>query len=84
MKRCILISAVLFLVVLPRENVGDEQSDSARKPATTNKVYGEWLIRVKPDKGAEYNQLIDVLQISRFPRLRKAQVEQHLVAAVGI
>ena len=28
-------------------------------PATTNKVYGEWLIRVKPDKGVEYNQLIE-------------------------
>jgi type 1 glutamine amidotransferase len=59
MKRGVLISAVLFLVVFAKDSVGDEQSGSVRKPATTNKVYGEWLIRVKPDKGVEYNQLIE-------------------------
>src|SRR5262245_59102251 len=30
-----------------------------KKPGHAGKVYGEWLIRPKPDKGPEYNRLIE-------------------------
>jgi hypothetical protein len=32
---------------------------AAEGPAPANKVYGEWLIRPRPDKGAEYRRLIE-------------------------
>lgn len=36
------------------------------KPATSTRVYGEWLIQVKPDKGEAYNQLIEVKGLPLF------------------
>ena len=60
MKRCIpiivtgLAMACLFLSARMR----DEQRASADSPAAARKVYGEWLIRVRPDKGSEYSELI--------------------------
>src|SRR5262245_40009507 len=57
MQRRILTTAVLlaaaWLFAPDKAGAQDKSADSL------GKVYGEWLIRVKPDKGAEYNQLIE-------------------------
>jgi hypothetical protein len=37
----------------------EAQDKAAREKPAAAKVYGEWLIRVHPDKGAEYNALIE-------------------------
>jgi hypothetical protein len=37
-----------------------------KKSAASGKVYGEWLIRPKPDKGPEYNRLIDQRGLALF------------------
>ncbi len=57
MKGCILIIviglvSVCLLEIAPAK---DERSASSRGDA----VYGEWLIRVRPDMGPEYNRLIE-------------------------
>src|SRR5262249_20137081 len=42
---------------------------AADPPDSLGKVYGEWLIAVKPDKGAEYDKLIES---EGLPLFRKA------------
>jgi hypothetical protein len=37
----------------------DEPVSRPEQSAAASKVYGEWLIRPRPDKGAEYNRLIE-------------------------
>src|SRR2546426_405266 len=60
----ITVLVLLPLVVSPRKGEADPTQQApaataAQNPApSSGKVYGEWFIRVKPDKGAEYSQLI--------------------------
>jgi type 1 glutamine amidotransferase len=58
MKRRILsVLALLLAVCFPgRETT---RADEAKPAARSPKVYGEWLIRPKPDQGAAYKQLIE-------------------------
>ena len=49
MTRRMIVAVLFSLVALAAE--------SARAQEPT-KVYGEWRIRIRPDKGAEYTQLI--------------------------
>src|SRR5262245_31095060 len=54
-SRTLLLSVLLAnacLYCAPCASRGDE------KAAGAGKVYGEWSMRIKPDKGAEYNELI--------------------------
>ncbi|MEX2285986.1 MAG: ThuA domain-containing protein [Planctomycetaceae bacterium] len=53
-SRTLLLSVLLANACLPTL-YGADASDNA---AAANKVYGEWRIRIKPDKGPEYNELI--------------------------
>jgi len=54
MKRLIPYVAVVVLTAPPLDVVrADENQDPSKR------VYGEWLIRVKPDQGKAYNQLIE-------------------------
>ena len=59
----------LTTVVVPSR--GDELSGppNATPAGATNRVYGEWRIRVKPDKGPDYNRLIEQ---SGLPLFREA------------
>src|SRR5206468_11411522 len=52
-----LLTAAVFL--LPATGRADEAKGRAEKSAAATKVYGEWLIRPRPDKGADYNRLIE-------------------------
>src|SRR5262245_32620287 len=57
MQRRTLTTAVLLAAACL---LASGPASAEDKPAgSLGKVYGEWLIRVKPDKGAEYNQLIE-------------------------
>jgi uncharacterized protein len=49
-----IVAATLLIVGLSASLRGADEA----KPAT-GRVYGEWKILVKPDKGAEYDQLIE-------------------------
>jgi type 1 glutamine amidotransferase len=53
----LLTAAVTLLSTLTAR--ADEAKGRPEKSAATNKVYGEWLIRPRPDKGAEYTRLIE-------------------------
>lgn len=54
------LSALLFQAArVDAEQPGGDKPTSAVKEALPNAVYGEWRIRIRPDKGAEYNQLIE-------------------------
>jgi hypothetical protein len=46
--------AVLFLGL----SIADDSKTSPSSAPNASKIYGEWRIRVKPDKGTEYAQLI--------------------------
>jgi len=64
MKRCILIFviglvSVCLLEITPAK---DERPASSHG----NAVYGEWLIRVRPDMGPEYNRLIEQKGLALF------------------
>src|SRR5262249_61323084 len=53
------VSLVSAAFLLPATGRADEPKRGAEKSAAATKVYGEWLIRPRPDKGAEYNRLIE-------------------------
>lgn len=55
MQRSLLVLALLALVPwAPAASPLDREE----KPRAEHRVYGEWRIRVRPDKGAEYDELI--------------------------
>lgn len=49
-----LVAVTIVALASATSSQADEQ-----KPGRAGKVYGEWLIRPKPDKGPEYNRLIE-------------------------
>jgi len=57
------IAACLLSIGTPAARAADNPAD------TLAKVYGEWRIAVKPDKGADYDQLIET---EGLPLFRKA------------
>src|SRR5688500_5807130 len=64
--RILMASALLTFLALP--GPAFLRADEPGR-AKAEKVYGEWRIRVRPDKGAEYNQLI---QQRGLPLFREA------------
>ena len=65
-------SLLLFaLAVLIADSRGDDRPASSEPAPVGNgtRVYGEWRIRVKPDKGPDYNRLIEQ---SGLPLFREA------------
>ncbi len=61
MKYCSL-TLTIFLLSAPLFEIaraGQEPAPAKSSETMTGKVYGEWRIRVRPDKGPEYNQLIE-------------------------
>ena len=57
MKHRIVIGVALLtaaLVLPPASGQADEVKSRAEKSPAATKVYGEWLIRPRPDKGPEY------------------------------
>src|SRR5262249_30117520 len=61
-------SIFLVLAMLGPAARGQEPAAPASQEAA-QRVYGEWLIRVRPDKGPEYNRLIEQ---SGLPLFREA------------
>ena len=61
MKRPLLALTIVVLTALPLGGASDadERATTQSGPRKTGKVYGEWRIRVRPDKGDEYNELIE-------------------------
>ena len=57
-RRTLMLS--LVVAVLTPAVRADQQANAPKAAnSPSGKVYGEWLIRVKPDKGPEYNRLIE-------------------------
>jgi acyl-CoA thioesterase-1 len=52
----VLLAAAALLGTV---RAAEDKARPDQAPAPTGKVYGEWLIRVRPDKGPEYNRLIE-------------------------
>jgi type 1 glutamine amidotransferase len=63
----LLLAAILLASHLAPADT--ESGQGAKKEASLGKAYGEWRIRVRPDKGAEYRQLIES---KGLPLFRKA------------
>src|SRR5262245_31181565 len=61
MRSLLLLSALLANLCL-LGLTGDTRADDP----PSHKVYGEWRIRIKPDKGAEYNDLIRAKGLTLF------------------
>src|SRR5262249_26046067 len=59
-----LLTVAVFLPATPGRE--DEVRRRPEKPAVANKVYGEWLIRPRPDKGGDYNRLIEQRGLALF------------------
>ncbi len=69
MKGRILTTAILLLTVPPiltvragnRVKPGNHSAQAGAEAAVeeSRKVYGEWRIHVRPDKGSDYNRLIE-------------------------
>ncbi len=58
LRRTLMLS--LVVAVLTPAVRADQQANAPNAAnSPSGKVYGEWLIRVKPDKGPEYNRLIE-------------------------
>jgi type 1 glutamine amidotransferase len=51
----------LMLVVLAASgmNAAEEDAPAEKGRAAAEKVYGEWRIQIKPDRGGDYNRLIE-------------------------
>lgn len=52
----ILLSAVLAITSQVRPALAD---DPAPQAAASTKIYGEWRIQIRPDRGDDYNRLIE-------------------------
>ncbi|MCI0457690.1 MAG: ThuA domain-containing protein [Gemmataceae bacterium] len=66
-----LLTTMLLLLTAAFQELETARADEAKArtspPASTaHKVYGEWLIRPRPDKGASYNQLIELRGLPLF------------------
>ncbi|MSR59433.1 MAG: hypothetical protein EXS05_17610 [Planctomycetaceae bacterium] len=67
LHRVLLGVVSLLFVVVCGLCVAVPQAAAADEPAARpQKVYGEWRIRVKPDKGAEYDALIEAKGLPLF------------------
>jgi hypothetical protein len=55
MQRVLMVPVLVAFVAYAPSAVPQEREAS---PEARGKVYGEWRIRVRPDKGAEYDELI--------------------------
>jgi type 1 glutamine amidotransferase len=66
-----ILRTLWFLFALAIQFSTSRGDDRSAQPAggDTKRVYGEWRIRVKPDKGPEYNRLIEQ---SGLPLFREA------------
>jgi type 1 glutamine amidotransferase len=65
----LVLSPAGMLLVAPTSPADTESGGAAKKAAPVPNVYGEWRIRVRPDKGTEYRQLI---ASKGLPLFRKA------------
>jgi type 1 glutamine amidotransferase/glyoxylase-like metal-dependent hydrolase (beta-lactamase superfamily II) len=54
-----LLTIVLAAVIAAIPVRNPARAADEKPPAPTSKVYGEWRIRPRPDKGAEYRRLIE-------------------------
>lgn len=65
---CIAVAAVALAFALVR--AGESQNQAPIRPASAQvraaRVYGEWRIQVRPDKGADYAQLIETAGLPLF------------------
>lgn len=61
---CSLVLVPLLTLVLVSSTTGVRAADE--RPASLGKVYGEWRILVKPDKGPEYDKLIETEGLPLF------------------
>src|SRR6516164_7328361 len=65
MPRCVSLTILVLLPLL----AGDDRAQvcAADEPANSlGRVYGEWRIGVKPDKGPEYDKLIETEGLTLF------------------
>ncbi len=58
MKSCILVLSTVLVFASLAATLPAQENAEKEKHSATGRVYGEWVIRVKPDKGLEYNELI--------------------------
>ena len=58
---CGVVTILAALHLAPRSLPAADEgaSGAAKSPPAAGKVYGEWRIRVKPDRGADYQKLIE-------------------------
>ena len=57
--------SLLALATIAAPSRGDDHPAAPRGDAS-RRVYGEWRIRVKPDKGSQYNRLIETAGLPLF------------------
>lgn len=54
-----IVTICLTLIASTLSSCAASPEAERSQPSAPPKIYGEWLIRVKPDKGAQYDQLIE-------------------------
>src|SRR6266576_5297797 len=60
-RYCLRLAAILACLAVTRAT-----ARAADPPDSLGKVYGEWRIAVKPDKGSEYDKLIETQGLPLF------------------